>query len=203
MGNTEFRAFFWTEVKSEFNILRSNKTKLFISTSKLCIQRTSYVFDNFFLKQSSQMSRDHRYDITEIEEKYTLPITSHLMSGIGSLQYFQCCSHQVMVKLLILCNPWLTSCSVNLIFFFPQRLELNEWRISEMKNYTSVHYYPIRKPDQINQFEPVHTGSISLSDCRELGISNRSHAERELKVQVQKCIQRLKVDGHLWKQTVE
>ena len=106
-------------------------------------------------------------------------ISIRILLALRSMQCFQCCSHQVMVKLLILCNRWLTSCSVNLIFFFPQRLELNEWRISEMKNYTSVHYYPIRKPDQINQFEPVHTASISLSDCPEHGTSNRFHAERE------------------------
>ena len=175
MGNTEFRAFFWNGVKSEFNILRSNKTKLCISTSKLWIQYNTYVFNYFFFKSSSQMSQDLSFTVITkriLREKIcSEKVCSHFLGirfrnflrifenawkqpiwwgCICILQCFQFCSHQVMVKLLILCNPKLTWCSVNLIFFFPQRLELNEWRISEMKNYTSVHYYPIRKPDQIN-----------------------------------------------------
>ena len=63
MGNTEFRAFFWNGVKSEFNILRSNKTKLCISTSKLWIQYNTYVFNYFFFKSSSQMSQDLSFTV--------------------------------------------------------------------------------------------------------------------------------------------
>ena len=98
-------------------------------------QRQKYAFNalvtfstTFFLKQSSQMSQDHRFDLTGVKKKYTLLIISHhtdmedyfrpidkpsrdylpygspIPACICILQCFQCCSHQVMVKLLILCN---------------------------------------------------------------------------------------------------
>ena len=58
-GKYWISSIFWNGVKSEFNILRSNKTKLCISTSKLWIQYNTYVFNYFFFKSSSQMSQDH------------------------------------------------------------------------------------------------------------------------------------------------